>query len=180
MRRLSLREQRLIAVLLLMALLAALYLWLLAPLIGGFGERRATREGLSQRYARDEQLIGQTAMLRRQAERQRSDGVNFGVRVLGEASATEAVNARLSAAVAHVGGALRGVENLAAPAGKLRVRLTARLNLSQLAKLLADLQNQPPMLVVAAMSVAAEDAVQSGRTGQLDVTLDLETYHVPS
>lgn len=180
MRRLSLREQRLVAVLVLLSLLTLVYLWILAPLFGGFADRQATRDGLAQRYARDEQLIGQAAMLRRQATRQASDGANFALKVPSGATALEAVNARLSTAVAQVGGVLRGVENQSAPTGKLRVRLTVRLNLAQLAKLLADLQNQPPMLAVSAMTLVADDAVQSGRTGLMDVTLDLEANHAPS
>ena len=74
---LSDRERRLIAVLILVALIAFGWLAVLSPIISGFETRAAERERLALVQASNQRLIDNIARLRRQAEAQKADSARF-------------------------------------------------------------------------------------------------------
>jgi general secretion pathway protein M len=170
---LSPRERRLIAVALLLMALVIVYYGVISPIVGGFADRAAQREALTASFARDERVIDQMPRLRRQAEAQRSQSGRFEIAAIGEAAANERLGYALSSAVTAVGGELRGIEFVAAAPKSARARLAARLTLPQLVRLLANIQNQPPLLVVESLTVAADEAAQTGHLGLMDVTVEL-------
>jgi general secretion pathway protein M len=173
MTMLSPRERRLVAVALLLAALVIAWYGLVAPLAGGFADRAARRDASITSYTRDARAIGQMPRLRRQAEAQRGQSGRFEIAAVSETAASERLGYMVSSAVTGVGGELRGIEFVAAAPKSVRARLAARLTLPQLVRLLANLQNTPPLLIVESLTVAADEAAQTGRLGLMDVTVEL-------
>lgn len=173
MNRLSLRERRLVAVLLLVAAIALIWYVLAAPLLDGFAARAEQRAELRAAYARDEQAIVQIPRLRRHAERQRSDRARFQFTATN-GSATQAVfKEQLTGTVAAVGGELRSAQDLPPVPGRVRARIDCRVTLDQLDDLLVRLGNMRPLRVVETLTVAADESLQTGRLGRLDVRLEI-------
>ena len=77
MTNLSDRERRLVAILILIALIALGWLAVAAPILSGFETRAAERERLALVQASNQRLIDNVAQLRRQAEAQRADRARF-------------------------------------------------------------------------------------------------------
>lgn len=173
MTRLSLRERRLVAVALLMALLALLLYGVLLPVVDGFAARAEARAALVDAYVRDERAIVQIASARRAAEAQRRDAARFRLAGGNATVAADRLKERVAAAVTATGGDLRSVEDIAASAGTIRVRSDARLTTAQLATLLAALQRGEPLLVFEALVVTADQSLQTGRSAPLDVRLEV-------
>ncbi|MFK9781021.1 hypothetical protein ACJEM9_24915, partial [Escherichia coli] len=68
MRALSPREARLVAVLILIALIALVQGLVIGPIISGFAARSAERADLTLRYAANDRMIAAIPRLRRQAQ----------------------------------------------------------------------------------------------------------------
>jgi general secretion pathway protein M len=179
--QLSLRERRLVALALLTALLALVLYAAILPIIDGFSDRAATRAALLQTFERDERAVVQIASTRRAAEAQRRDAARFHLQGASAAVATDLLKERVAAAVAASGGDLRAIEDVAAASGSLRLRVDARLTTGQLTALLASLQRGEPLLVTETLSVAATQAFQTGRSGPMDVQLEISgSYPAPA
>ncbi len=73
MTSLSDRERRLVAILILIALIALGWLAIVSPILSGFEARAAERERLTLVQASNERLIDNVARLRRTAEAQRAN-----------------------------------------------------------------------------------------------------------
>jgi general secretion pathway protein M len=170
---LSLRERRLIAVALLLGLVLLLVRGLIMPVLDGFSDRAAEREALLQRYALDERAVVQMPSARRAAVAQRRDAARFRLAGATATLAADALKERLGAAVTASGGEVRAIEDVAARPGTIRVRADTRLTTSQLTALLASLQNSAPLLVIENLTVAADQALQTGRAGPMDVRLEV-------
>lgn len=173
MNRLTARERRLVALLLLVAAFAAVWLLVVAPLVGGFADRAAERDELRATYARDDSVIGQIAQLRRHADRQRRDRARFQIAAPTIAAAQAALKQSLTGSVTAVGGEVRSAQDLPSPAGAVRARIDCRLTLGQLQTLLVRLGNALPLFVVEGLTVAADESFQTGRLGLLDVRLEI-------
>ncbi len=173
MTRLSARERRLVALLLLVAAIAGLWLIVVAPLAGGFTARSDEREALRATYARDDRAIAQIAQLRRHADRQRRDRSRFQLVAPNLAAGQAALRQSVTARIAAAGGELRSIQDLPAPPGGVRARVDCRLTLAQLETLLVRLGNALPLLVVDGLTVAADESLQTGRLGPLDVRLEI-------
>lgn len=173
MNRLSLRERRLLAVALLVALLALLLYAVVLPVVDGFSDRAEARTTLLETYARDERAVAQIASTRRAAEAQRRDTGRFRLEGANATLAADRLKERVAAAVTASGGDLRGIEDIAAAAGSIRVRADTKLTTSQMSALIAGLQHGEPLLVVEELSVTATQAFQTGRSGPMDVRLEI-------
>lgn len=172
MNRLSPRERRLVAALLLVTALAAFWYIIAAPLVGGFSDRGEQRADLRANYARDERAIGQIPQLRRYADRQRRDRTRFQYTATLTA-AQAALKEQLSTGVTTVGGELRSAQDLPPATGVIRARIDSRLTMNQLDALLVRLGNAQPLLVVESLTVAADESLQTGHLGLLDVRLEI-------
>jgi hypothetical protein len=87
---------------------------------------------------------------------------------------------RVAAAIVAIGGDLRAVEDVAAGSGQIRIRLDARLTNDQLTGLLFTLQNDEPLLVIETLSVTATEASQTGRSGPMDIRIEVSgSYPAP-
>lgn len=173
MNRLSPRERRLVAALLLVAGLTAFWYLIAAPLLGGFTDRSDQRAELRDNYARDERAIGQIPQLRRYADRQRRDRARYQYTAPTISAAQAALKAQLSTGVSAVGGELRSAQDLPPASGVIRARIDSRLTLNQLDALLVRLGNVEPLLVVQSLTVAADESLQTGHLGLLDVRLEI-------
>jgi general secretion pathway protein M len=179
--QLSLRERRLVAVALLMALLALLLYAVILPIINGFSERAATRTTLLQTFERDERAVVQIASTRRAAEAQRQTSARFHLPGGSQAAANDKLKERVAAAIMASGGDLRAIEDVASAAGTIQLRADARLTTEQLAGLLVSLQRGEPLLIIEILSVTATQAFQTGRSGPLDVRLEISgSYPTPA
>lgn len=174
MTRLSARERRLVAVLLLVAAIALAWFGLVAPVADGFAGRAERRAALRDTYARDERTIGQIPAMSRQADLQRRDRARYLLVAPTPAAAAAVLKERLGGTVAAAGGEVRTVEDVAAPAGRLRARLDARLTLPQLTAVLQRLETAPPLLLVDAMTVATDPGRQAAGPAPMDVRLEID------
>jgi hypothetical protein len=147
------------------------------PIVDGFADRSAARAALIESYQDDERAVAGLATLRRAASLQRKDAAVFRLPGATPLAATDALKDRLATAVTGLGGDLRAVEEVVAPAGTIRVRTDARLTTAQLVKLLTQLQNSPPILVIETLTVTADQALQTGRAGPMDVRVEVSAAY---
>ena len=173
MRPLSARERKLIAVALLIAAIALVWLAVVDPILSGFASRAGRREMLLQRQAYAQRMIASIPRLRRQAERQRSTLRDFAIAAPDAARAGDMLAERLRTAIESTGGEFRASDRAAAPPGLASVRVDARLSLDQLVALLGRLQNDPPFLVVESLTIAADRALIENSLGELDIRLEV-------
>lgn len=170
----SSRERRLVALLILVAVIAGFLLLVISPIAGGFSERAERREALLRQYQLNQRLSGSVGRLSRQAARQREGLRGLALTASSPAHAAAELDARLQAGIEAAGGELRSSEQVSGPDdGLARARATARIGLPQLVAVLARLQNQQPYVTVERLSIAADQAVISGKLEPLDVSLEV-------
>jgi hypothetical protein len=172
MRTLTPRERRAMALLLLVLLVVLAQALLVAPLVQGFADRAADRAALTRQYEVNQRLIASIPRLRRMAERQRGGDAAYALLVPGPAAGHALLEARLLAAVEAVGGELRSNEEAGTDAGRVAVRVGARLTLRQLTALIAVLQDRSPYLSIDALAINADQAVISQTLEPMDVSLE--------
>lgn len=182
MNGLSDRERRLIAILILVAVIAFGWLVVLSPIISGFETRAAERERLALVQASNQRLIDNIARLRRQAEAQKADSPRFHIIAPTPEAAAEALKDRVSALVTAGGGEVRALQDIEAGEGRIELRIEARLGEGELVALLERLRNAEPLLIVTALSVAAPGANPSAASSSpdLDVRIDVAASHSPA
>lgn len=181
---LSDRERRLIAILILVAVIAVGWLAILSPVLAGFEARAAERERLALVQASNQRLIDNVARLRRQAEAQKADMARFHLIAATPEAAAEQLKERVSALVGQAGGEVRALQDIEAAEGRITLRIEARLDAGQLVKLLERVQNAEPLMVVRALSVSAAGGSGTNPAGaaarDLDVRIDLGASHAPA
>jgi hypothetical protein len=185
MNPLSMRERRLVAILILVALITLGWLLILSPILSGFEARAAERERLALVQASNQRLIDNVALLRRQAEVQRADMARFHLIAPTPEAASEQLKERVSALFGEAGGEVRALQDVEAAEGRIALRIEARLAEAQLPRLLERLQNAEPLLVVRTLSVSAPGAVGADTSApsssrNLDVRLDVTASHSPA
>ncbi|MGL6043314.1 MAG: type II secretion system protein GspM [Sandaracinobacteroides sp.] len=176
--RLSLREQRLLALGLLVLALALVARVLVIPVIDGFSARAEARATLEMQAARNARLIASVPRLGRIAIRQRTELRAFLLTAPNAEKGGEILQERLRTAVEAVGGELLEAASLEAAPDQLKARADARLSEPQLQRLLVELQDRAPYLSVDNLTVTTEDALLTGESGALSVRLDLSVPFV--
>lgn len=177
MASLSLRERRLIALLMLVGALALLWLIVINPIATGFADRAAERERLMQIYAANSRLIDRIATLRKLAEAQRRDIARFRIVAPNLVAANEILKSRLSDAITNAGGQTRTVQEIEAAPGRVGAIIEARLTLAQLLAALDALQNRPPLLVLSSLSISADPAATATRPDTLNVRIEAGAWY---
>lgn len=177
MAALSPRERRLVAILILVAAIALLWLGLVAPLANGFTERAEQRERLALVHANNARLIASIGRLRRLAEAQRADRDRFRISAPTLTAANELLKARLSDTIANAGGQTRSVQEVEADPGRVRAWIEARMTLPQLVAALRVLETEAPLLALSSLSVSADPAATTARPDTLNVRIEAGTWY---
>lgn len=184
MTSLSDRERRLVAVLILIALITLGWLAIVSPIISGFEARAAERERLALVQASNERLIDNVARLRRTAEAQKANMTRFHLIAPTPEEASEQLKDRVSALIGEAGGEVRALQDVETAEGRIELRIEARVGGEQLARLIERLQNAEPLLIVRSLSVSAPSAigaeVSAPSSRNLDIRLDVAASHSPA
>lgn len=181
MRTLSDRERRLVAVLILIAVLTLVWAVLVWPYLAGFSARAEQRELLLREYQTNQRLIGSVGRLTRQAEKQRTVLRDYALFARTPAEAAAALELRLQEGIEQAGGELRSTEQVTVDAaGTVRARASARMPYPALVQFLTALENRPPFAAVERLAVAADQAVISGRLEPVDVSLEISAPYLRS
>lgn len=184
MSSLSDRERRLVALLILVAVITLGWLAVVSPIIAGFEARAATRERLALVQASNQRLIDNVARLRRQAEAQRADRSRFHVIAPTPEAASEQLKDRVSTLIGEAGGEVRALQDIEAAEGRIELRIEARVSDGQLVRLIERLQNAEPLMVVRSLSVSAPAALggepAASLSRKLEVRLDVAASHSPA
>jgi type II secretory pathway component PulM len=180
MASLSARERRLVALLVLLAGIAVLWLGILAPLMNSFARREVERTQLRQQFARNERQIGTIASLRRSIERQRLNAADYRTPGTTQVAAVEALKERLGNILSQEGGELRAVQDVSERPGWAQVWAETRMSLPQLVSALTKVQNQTPYLAVTGVTVSADRALQSGKLDIMDVRIEVSSPITPA
>lgn len=173
MRALPLRQRQLIAAgLLLLALLLG-YLLIVAPILSGFSDRAIEREQLLLTYQHNLRREASIPRIRRQAERQRTAARPFVLEARSLELARETLKERLENTLLAAGGDVRETADAEAPAGWAGARVTVRMELAGMLAALERMQRQTPYVIVRNLTVAADEALVTGRPSALDVQIDV-------
>ncbi len=173
MKPLTPREHKLVALGLLAALIALVWLVMIQPVIGGFGERADRREALVVQYVQNARLVARIAVLRRAAEEQRKRGSAFAIFAPNAEQASERLKERLEASLIRTGGELRSTESVTAPQGWVRASAAAVVTNDQLVNWLGLLGSEEPYLAMESLTVAADRALNSNRPDIMDVKIEV-------
>jgi general secretion pathway protein M len=176
------RERRLVALAILIALLAGLWLGVAAPIADGFGQRQAERQTLLAAYRRNTRIIDSVAAWRVQAEAQKRTQGAMALIAPSDVQAREALKQRIAAAILAVGAERPTVQDVQAdlPAGWIGARADAQLTQAQLNDSLRRLESEQPYVIVNYLSINAEQAFRSGHAGPLEVRLELAVPFRPA
>ncbi|MDR3509128.1 MAG: type II secretion system protein GspM [Caulobacteraceae bacterium] len=182
MRPLAPRERRLVAAGLLVAAIAAIWLALISPLIGGFQARAARREQLLARYQTNLRLLDSIPTLRAEATDLRRTAAQYQITAPTQALASQALKQRLAAALGDAGGVVGATQDVQAevPSGWVSVRADAQINLTQLTQSIRRLENEAPYVVIEYASLGADRALQAGHAAPLDVRIQVSAPFHPA
>ncbi len=183
MNGLALRERRLIALALLLALVATAWLGIVRPLIAGFADRADQRAVALDDYARNARIIHSYRRLRAEALAQARSAPELEIIAVSPAMATEAARDRLGRDLAASGASVHAVREQASGAETVRLRADFQISLAGLNTLLRRVHDQAPSGVVDSLSVAADSLAANGaavRPSLLEVRLDVSfAYAAP-
>lgn len=174
MRPLEPRERRIVAIGLLVAAVALVWLALIGPLVGGFFDRAERTRQLTATYQRNERVIAALPIWRSAAEAQKRDAARFVIVAPAEASAVEALKERFQRLATDGGFAVTGIDGMPADAapGMVRVRADFTPTLTQLYETLRRLENEGPYVAIDYISVSSSHTTPDGGLGPLDVRLE--------
>jgi type II secretory pathway component PulM len=178
------RERRLVAILVLVALVTLGWLAVVSPIISGFEARAAERDRLALVQASNQRLIDNVARLRRQAEAHKADMARYHVIAPTPEAAAESLKERIATLIGEAGGEVRALQDVEAEDGRIALRIEARVGEAQLVRLLERLQNAEPLLLVRTLSVSAATAPGADTSAlssrKLDIRLDVAASHSPA
>ncbi len=183
MNGLALRERRLIAIALLLALVAAVWLGLVRPVIGGFQDRADQRAAALDDYARNARMIRSYRRLRADALAQARAAPDLEIVAPTPAAAAEAARDRLGRDLAASGASVHAVRGQPSGPGTVRLRADFQISMAGLNTLLRRVHDQAPSGIVDSLSVAADSVAANGaaaRPSLLEVRLDVSfAYAAP-
>jgi hypothetical protein len=162
-----------IAVFILLLAVAAIWLLALAPLIHGFAERSAAREQLAATITSNDRLIASIPQLRRRIEMQRPDRARLTLAAASRDVAGDLLRQRLQRGFEGAGASVSALGESSASAAWVGASAEGTVTLEQLVRLLGELQNQPPYLVVTGLTVVADRAFQNGKLDVMNVKIDV-------
>lgn len=172
------RERRLVAVGVLVALLLLAVFGVILPITSGFSDRADQREQLADDLQRGDRLLASRAFWLAAAARQRADRARYAIVAPTPSAATEIATERATAVIRSTGGEVRTVREQPSIPDTSRLRVEARLSLTQLVAALRIFESGQLSPVIA-VSIDAGQASGAGRLAPLEVRIDLAYRHVP-
>lgn len=166
------RRRRLAAIAILLGLIAAIMGLFVYPLLMGFSDRASRLSALVATYQSNRAHIASLPELSREAERQSKLLSSLLIAAPDQEQAGEMLREQIENAVEVIKGDVRASEVLAGEIGWVRAAVACRISHSQLAALLTELQRQRPFIVVEAVSVTAEGALNNYQLDELDVRIE--------
>lgn len=174
MRPVTPRERKFIAVGILVAAFAAVWLGFVSPIIVGFSERTSERSRLEAQYTRNARLLAAIPVWQHVALAQQRTVGQFALQAATPDLAAQQLQQRLSRSINQVGGLVRTVTKVDdAHPGMVQVRGEADLTMSQLYQLLKHLEGETPYVVVEYLSVAANRAFETGHLAAMDIRIQI-------
>ncbi len=173
--------RRVVAFGLLVLVLAILGLGVIWPIAQGFSDRAAERAQLAEDLAYGRELVASRSAWRVLLMRQRADGGDFAVAAPSASAAAQLSMDRIGSAIQRPGGLLSSLREQPAAPGEARLRVEARLTLTQLVASLRLLEGQKPFVIIEGLSVATDPAASAGQPSPMEVQIDLGVpYLVPA
>jgi type II secretory pathway component PulM len=157
MKGLTEREQRLIALAILVGLIAAVWLGIVSPVAHGFAERRDERTAALDELARDARLVSAFRALRAEAAAER-DGGPFVLRAPTLPAALQTARARIAAAVTAQGGTVQALRDQPASLQQVGVEADLRIGLAGLVEVVRRLENDRPVAAIQTLAISAAPA----------------------
>jgi type II secretory pathway component PulM len=173
MKPLTARERRLVAIAILLAFVAVAWLAILSPLIDGFAARAAERDALRATSLANQRIAAQLPRWRSAAARQRRDVDQFAIRAPDPERAAEQLRERVVRTFESHQSVIQSAQGAPAPAGWVGVRVDARVQLEPLLRIIAQLENERPLIVVTTTTISADDAFETGRLDAMDVRIEV-------
>lgn len=174
------RERRLIALGILAAVFALLWLIVARPILGGFADRGQRRQDLLQTYTRGERVIGAMRITRAAARAQRATMRQYAIDAPGQPFAIDLLRERVAVAARANHVTVGSVQEAPAPSGFVGVDVRLTMQLDKLGAFVAALENGSPLLIVDQLGIAADQAATSGHAAPVEVKLDLSArYDAP-
>ena len=178
MKPLNARERKILAIGILAAVLLLLYALIVAPIADGFAARADERAQLALTYTQNERLIGATPVWRQRASAQRKDQARYAIIAASPDAALDAIRLRARKTFAGVGNVISSVQALESDAGWVRAQIDGQVGLTSLAQGLRRLQTEAPYLVVESVSIAADEAANTGNIGVMNIRLEIAARYV--
>jgi len=176
MNGLSSREQRLVAIAILIACIAAVWFLAVAPILNGFTQRQAQREETAVVLAQNRRLIAAFSVLRIQDAAVRRGEPAWSAPGAALPAATELARERVSRAVEDSGGALEALRDEPGPPNLIHLQADAEIGLDGLQALIRRLEDEAPYGAIVRLSIAASDAA-SVRPAALQTRIDVTFAH---
>lgn len=165
--------RRAIALGLLVLLAGLVGLGVIWPIAQGFSDRAAQRAQLAEDLAYGRELVAAHGQWRALLARQRTDAADFAVAAPNASAAAQLSMDRISSAIQRPGGVLSSLREQPAGPGEARLRVEARLTLTQLVASLRLLEGQKPFVIIESLSVATDPAASAGQLSPMEVRIDL-------
>lgn len=173
----SARERRLIAILILVAVVALVWLGLLRPLFDGFSARAHQRAALREQNEQAVRVAARLPRLRAEAARLRERAGRYLLPTTDRERAVALLRERIRALAMRHQIVIKSVQEVDADAGLVRVRADGTFQIEQLTAFLKQLQDQGPVVVVSSMTVAADTAFETGHAGPLGVRIEVSSAY---
>ncbi len=180
MMNLSLRERRLLALAILVAVVALVWLAAVVPILNGFAARQDARETAVETLREDGRAVAAYQDIRLKLADLRRTAPAWAVVAASAPAATEQARARVNRAVADSGGVLEALRDQPGRPDLIQLQGDARIDLIGLQALLRHLEADHPAGVVSALVVAAPDATMAQHAPSLQVRFDVSFSYVPS
>jgi len=177
---LSLRERRLLALAILVAVVASVWLAGVVPILNGFAARQEARDAAIDTLRQNVRAIAAYKETRLKLADLRRMAPSWAVLAASPPAATEQARARVSRAVADSGGVLEALRDQPGRSDLIQLQGDARIDLIGLQTLLRHLEDDHPAGVVSALIVAAPDATTAQHASSLQVRFDVSFSYVPS
>jgi hypothetical protein len=143
------------------------------PVAQGFSDRAAQRAQLAEDLAYGRELVAARGQWRALLTRQRTGAADFAVGAPNASAAAQLSMDRISSAIQRPGGVLSSLREQPAGPGEARLRVEARLTLTQLVASLRLLEGQKPFVIIEGLSVATDPAASAGQLSPMEVRIDL-------
>lgn len=175
MRTPSPREQRLVAIAILIALATGAWRLVLSPVIDGYFGRADERRDLAAEYLRNDRVLAGLPGWTEEARIQARTAQAFAITAPSDAIAVELLSQRIARDVKVAGGAAPSTVPVIekTPRGWVHVRSNLDLTIGALNGVLTRIQNEEPYVVVGYLSIDKTTPSQPDEPQSLAVRLDL-------